>query len=424
MKLYTFLFFAIFFALLFQSNQSYSQWVKTNGADSGYVNCFAVSPNNSGGLNIFAGGYGGIFLSNDNGANWSLVNNGLLTTDVFAIAASAPGTGDTSVFVVTLGAYRSTSNVINWSRIYFGMALTLVTNFNIDGYTNLFIGTQEEGIKISTDNGANWSEANNGLTNPVVRLLAKTSNGENLFASTDGGFFLSTNNGASWTAINNGLTNPTVLALANIDTNLFAGTDGGGLFLSVDNGMNWNEVNTGIADAQVTSLAASGSNLFAVMNSKVYLTTNNGTSWTNINTGLENSYVDVILTNGEYVFAGTYGDGIWRRSLSEIITSTEQIYSHIPEKLVLNQNYPNPFNPSTVISYQLPVSSNVTLKVFDVLGNEIATLVDEEKPAGSYEVEFNPVSHSRESGNLSSGVYFYQLKAGNYFETKKMIMLK
>ncbi|MDP2209313.1 MAG: regulator, partial [Bacteroidota bacterium] len=305
MKLYTFLFSAIFCALFFQPNQSYSQWVKTNGADSGYINCFTVSPNNSGGLNIFAGGYGGIFLSNDNGANWTLVNNGLLTTDVFAIAASAPGTGDTSVFVVTLGVYRSTSNVINWYRIYFGMALTLATNFNINGYTNLFVGTQSEGVKISTDNGANWSEANNGLTNLVVRLLATTSNGENLFASTDGGFFLSTNNGASWTAINNGLTNPTVLALANIDTNLFAGTDCGGLFLSTNNGMNWNEVNTGIADAQVTSLATSGSNLFAVMNSKVYLTTNNGTSWTNINTGLENSYADAILTSGTYIFTGT-----------------------------------------------------------------------------------------------------------------------
>jgi hypothetical protein len=88
---------------------------------------------------------------------------------------------------------------------------------------------------------------------------------------------------------------------------------------------------------------------------------------------------------------------------------------------MLEQNYPNPFNPSTVISYRLPVTSKVTLKVYDVLGNEIATLVNEEEPAGEYEVEFNASSGIR---NLVSGIYFYQLKAGSFVETKKMILLK
>jgi len=83
----------------------------------------------------------------------------------------------------------------------------------------------------------------------------------------------------------------------------------------------------------------------------------------------------------------------------------------------LNQNFPNPFNPSTVISYQLPVTSNVTLKVYDILGREVAKLVNEEKPAGTYEVQFN-------ASGLTSGIYFYQLSTGNYTETKKMILLK
>lgn len=87
----------------------------------------------------------------------------------------------------------------------------------------------------------------------------------------------------------------------------------------------------------------------------------------------------------------------------------------------LNQNYPNPFNPSTVISYRLPVTSNVSLKVYDILGNEIATLVNEEKSAGEYEVEFNTSSINHQP---SSGIYFYQLKAGNFTQTKKMILLK
>jgi hypothetical protein len=91
--------------------------------------------------------------------------------------------------------------------------------------------------------------------------------------------------------------------------------------------------------------------------------------------------------------------------------------SGIPENFLLSQNYPNPFNPSTVISYQLPVSGNVMLKVFDILGNEVATLVNEEKSAGNYEVIFNAAS-------LSSGTYFYRLSAGSFIEVKKMILIK
>ena len=90
----------------------------------------------------------------------------------------------------------------------------------------------------------------------------------------------------------------------------------------------------------------------------------------------------------------------------------------------LNQNYPNPFNPSTKIKYSVNSTQKVTLKVYDLLGREIATLVNVEKPAGEYEVEFNAASHSGEVRNLPSGIYFYQLKAGQYVETKKMVLLK
>ncbi|MCZ7614155.1 MAG: T9SS type A sorting domain-containing protein [Ignavibacteriaceae bacterium] len=105
------------------------------------------------------------------------------------------------------------------------------------------------------------------------------------------------------------------------------------------------------------------------------------------------------------------------------------VYLTLPEEFSLEQNFPNPFNPSTVIGYQLPVTGFVSLKIYDVLGNEVATLVNEEKPAGSYEVEFN--SHSDGGQNLpagrpglSSGIYLYKLQVGNFIETKKMLLLK
>lgn len=90
----------------------------------------------------------------------------------------------------------------------------------------------------------------------------------------------------------------------------------------------------------------------------------------------------------------------------------------------LGQNYPNPFNPLTRIQYQVSNISQVTLKVYDILGNEIATLVNEEKPSGNYEVEFNTESSIRLARNLTSGIYFYQLVAGSFIETKKMILIK
>ena len=89
----------------------------------------------------------------------------------------------------------------------------------------------------------------------------------------------------------------------------------------------------------------------------------------------------------------------------------------VPVTFNLFQNYPNPFNPSTTIRFQVPNSSFVNLKVYDILGNEVATLVNEEKATGSYEVNFN-------AANLSSGVYLYKLQAGSFIETKKMLLLK
>jgi len=89
----------------------------------------------------------------------------------------------------------------------------------------------------------------------------------------------------------------------------------------------------------------------------------------------------------------------------------------LPTEFVLEQNYPNPFNPSTKIKYSVPQTSEVQIKVFDVLGNEIEILISEEKSVGNYELNWNAT-------NLPSGVYFYQLRAGDFVQTKKMLLLK
>jgi uncharacterized delta-60 repeat protein len=132
------------------------------------------------------------------------------------------------------------------------------------------------------------------------------------------------------------------------------------------------------------------------------------------------------LDNGDILaagwdFASNSGDFMVTRLTQNPTGIDDQIFPQ-PNEFTLYQNFPNPFNPSTNIKYRISDFGFVSLKVFDVLGNEVATLVNEEKPAGNYVVEFN--SHSDEGQNLSSGIYFYKLQAGSFVETKKMILLK
>jgi len=101
----------------------------------------------------------------------------------------------------------------------------------------------------------------------------------------------------------------------------------------------------------------------------------------------------------------------------DLVLSSDEVSNNIPNEFILEQNYPNPFNPSTVIGYQLAQSSYVSLKVYDLLGKEVAILVNEYMPAGHYEISFN-------AQQLANGTYFYEFRAGNYSKIKKMILLK
>ncbi|MBA4252330.1 MAG: hypothetical protein C0442_11495, partial [Chlorobiaceae bacterium] len=108
---------------------------------------------------------------------------------------------------------------------------------------------------------------------------------------------------------------------------------------------------------------------------------------------------------------------LYNSNFSNLFAGVKQPEGNLVEGFKLYENYPNPFNPSTKISYQLPVTSHVSLIVYDVLGNEVANLINEVKSAGKYEIEFN-------ANKLTSGIYFYKLVADNFIETKKMILMK
>ena len=388
-------------------SRSGAQWVQTNGSfpGSGYVTALAV-----GGTNLFAGtsgsaSSGGEYVSTDNGASWAGPDPNLGNPYIHAFAVST-----SYLFAATdIGVYRLANNGTVWTFVNSGILNRSIEALAISG-TNLFAGTLG-GVYLSTNSGANWTRASSGLTDTTVISLAVS--GTNLFAGTQaGGAFLSTDNGTSWTAVNSGLTNSFVQAFAVVGTNIFAGT-GGGVFLSTNNGTGWTAVNSGLTKS-VLALAVSGTSLFAgTQNSGVYLSTNSGANW--IAVGLSNTIYSLAV-RGTNLFAGARG-GVWRRPLSEMVTSVERLSSNVPTHFSLEQNYPNPFNPSTIISFGVPSKSFVSLKVFNVLGAEIATLVNENKVPGTYQVTWD-------ASGYPSGVYLYRLIAGGKVLTGKMNLLK
>jgi|WetSurMetagenome_2_1015567.scaffolds.fasta_scaffold17810_2 hypothetical protein len=206
---------------------------------------------------------------------------------------------------------------------------------------------------------------------------------------------------------------------------------------STDGGASWGtDIRlTNNSDVSINpSVTSSGSIVHVVWEdyrdgSEIYykLSTDGGLNWNEdtrlTNAGSFSMYPSVSVSDSVvHVLWEDFRDGAgaeiyYKRNPTGNPTGVENIRTEFPKEFSLAQNYPNPFNPSTKINWQSPVSSWQTLKVYDVLGNVIATLVDEYKPAGNYEVRFIVA-------NLPSGVYFYKLQTGSFVETKKMLFLK
>ena len=382
--------------------------------------------------NLFAGTYGGlVFRTNDSGTSWAGVNISTACYDVYGFVASGQNLFAGTDFG---GVFRSTDNGISWTAVNSGLPINssgLPTVFIVHSFavssSNLFAGTSD-GIFLSTNDGTSWTAVDSGLTNTSITALI--SSGTNLFVGTaGGGVFLSTNNGESWIGVSSGLpkyppqywlesqTYRSISALAVSDTNLFAGVDGGGVFLSTNNGTNWTQADSGLTNTYVIALAVNGTDLFAGTPGGVFLSTNKGIRWSVADSGLTNTFIQALAVSGTNLFAGTQGGGVWKRPLSEMITSVKKTESGITSTFSLSQNYPNPCNPSTVISYQLPVNTLVTLKVYDELGRLVRTLVEDRETTGTHSVTFN-------ASSLSSGVYFYRLTAGSFVQTKKLMLIK
>ncbi len=402
-----------------------AQWFQLTGGIGNYQNVYSLA---NIGNNIFAGTFGGIWRSTNNGTNWSLI--GLNTKEVRSLAVSG-----TNIFasIVDLnnpvGVYISTNNGTNWTQ-------TALNNLDVDALTasgtNIYAGT-ELGVYHTSNNGANWTFL--GLADQYVHSLLVV--GSSIYAGCDvwggtygGGVYASGNNGATWNFI--GLYNSDVNALAAVGNTVYAGIDyigtnngTGGVYVYNNSGTSWSSL--GIGNEWIEALAVSGNNLFSGSSASdyptfgtggVYLSTNSGSAFIPINQGFYNEDMRIasLLIANNYIFSGCSWRGVWRRSLSEII-NVQNISTEIPTKYSLSQNYPNPFNPSTSIEFDVVQTADVNISVFDILGKELEVLVNEKLQPGSYKTEWNGAGYS-------SGVYFYRMKSGNFSQTKQMMLIK
>jgi len=371
---------------------------KKDSINSGVQSVEALSLIESGGK-VFAGVPGrGIYYSTNNGADWiqSSLNN--LTVTSFTLNGGNIYAGTTNN-----GLYYSSNNGNSWipSSLNTGTVLSLMTKNN-----SIYAGTNN-GILKSTNNGTNWFQT--FITNDSVYAL--TSTGNYIFAATNNGLRRSSNEGVNWSLVHNIYIR--YMSLTCKGTYVFVGTSNG-IYVSPDNGSTWNPSYTG--SIPIYAMTTYGNNVIAGTNNGVLLTTNNGTNWLNKNQGFSlPPSVKSFFVSNNYIYAGT-SYSIWRRLLNDIIY-VNLISEYIPSTYKLEQNYPNPFNPTTNIRYQIQKSGTVKISVYDMLGKEIETLVNEKQSPGTYEVSWN-------GSKYPSGVYYYKINSDDYTETKKMLMIK
>lgn len=367
-----------------------------------------------------------------------------------------------------LGLYRWRDNIEGWTKLDSGLTTADIVSLAIGHDRVIFAGTSGKGVFRSTDNGESWTAANNGLTNGFVYCLAIDPSGR-IYAGTNygGGVFRSLNNGDTWVPVNSGLTNRWVLSLA-IDSHgqVFTGVEYGGVYRSMDYGENWSSVLFGV-DAKSLTVNSNGDIYAGTKDYGIFRSVDHGDSWESANGSLSHLYVWSLLTNarGE-IFAGTIGDGVlcssdngqtWNKlntglidtsdvyvfslardkngfiylgsnghgvfrsvestAVPELVSGVKDISVTWPRLYSLKQNYPNPFNPSTRFEFSIPREEFVTLKIYNLLGEEVAIVVAEKRVAGRYKVNWD-------AAGFSSGLFFYRFQAGDYVQVKKLTLMR
>ncbi len=368
---------------------------------------------------IYAGDITGNFWkSSDSGNNWTSVNIGtsymvadiaIASNGFIFVATGLDGTGN--------GVYRSSDGGNVWQHCSM-TAGVVARDIEIKSGT-IFVSTKDNGLGKSTDNGDTWSGASSSVPESNIGAFNISMNGTLVLAvKGSNGIYRSTNDGSTWT-LTNFPQSQRVYSLTVASNNyIFAGTKEyyDGMYKSTDDGSTWQKITSLPQNIEYSSNGISTSDgkiYIGVLGVGVYCSSDFGETWFLYNQGFQNLFGFSLAEGIDGTIYATSGAGVYK-STGTTSVDDENL---MPNSFNLKQNFPNPFNPSTSIQYTVGNKQFVSLKVYDVLGNEVATLVNEEQQAGVHSINFN-------SAHLSSGVYFYRLETGKFSETKSMILIK
>jgi len=426
-------------------------WSRRNRVISEFIHSFRAIDEST----VWGGANHGVFLrTTDGGMNWASGSvQGADQLTFYSIAAidqntayylgQTPAGGDGRIYLTSDGG--STWNLQHQDTRP-GTFLNSIAFW--DNQNGIAVGDPVDGsfvILTTTDGGANWDQvpaANipapvpgeyGGLTGDGGTCLTVQGTGNAWFgtgAASPLRVLRSTDKGQTWVAVNTPLSVFGITTIAFKDS--LNGFAGGNTFphndslitivKTTDGGQTWGGVpmfpQIGPSTLDIVPNTNNGT-LFVTSPQGSAISEDGGTTWERLSTEPCAPSTFASPTAG---WAGGYDLGRILTFVPDPATSVRDAESGRPQEFRLSQNYPNPFNPSTVIRFQLPVDNHVTLKVYDLLGREVAVLVDEKKPAGTHEVTWN-------GSGLGSGLYFYRIEAHgkngtSYVQTRKMLLVK
>lgn len=356
----------------------------------------------------------GIYISSNGGDNWTNIQFNpnasvyALCTDGSNVYAGTGGTGEKGIF-------KSTNSGQNWRQLY--LVSSKVNSLAASG-NYVCAGTAGNGIFLSSNKGVNWSPIS------VDTVSSLYMSGRDIIAGTNArGILISTNYGDNWTTNDTGMNYiRTINALMLYNNILFAGTKGSGVFKAP-----WDWVNPVKLESFGYSVKGNDVELkwitgYEINNEGFYIERKkeNETHWRKggfvkgKNMPGEYRYIDGGIQAGRYEYRlmqKDFNGNIEYHYLKQIVEIL------LPQKYFISQNYPNPFNPETKIEYNLPIATNIAIKLYDLAGREVSMIESGYREAGYYSLVFN-------AKELAGGIYFYRLQAGDYTMVRKMILIK
>jgi photosystem II stability/assembly factor-like uncharacterized protein len=403
------------FTISLLHNFTFSQWVQTT---SGTANFLTSVQSITGTINYAAGFAGTVLKSTNSGQTWSALTSPS-ASNINKIFFPPSGSATTG-WVATTGIYKSTNAGVNWvQQVATGTFSDLAF---IDLNTGFAVRTNL--VAKTTNGGSNFTNSNytsNSLVsaNKIIFITGQTLMILGVDNANDTTFvFKSTNMGNTWTQI---FKTPGVffeMKFLNSNTGMMCG-DNGVVRKTTNGGTAWTTVNTP-ASTDLLGLHFASSSIFYMVGSSgtILKSTNAGVNWLTqtcpVTANLRSVNVFPSDDNGIIVGAGGI---ILRTTNGGAFTSVIQNGTEIPENYSLSQNYPNPFNPSTKIKFSVAGTGNISIKVYDVMGKEVARVVDQNLTPGEYTADFD-------ASSLPTGTYFYRLTAGSFTETKKLVLIK